>query len=248
MSLALLDCDRLDRLIMFLSADAFVPYWRLLAEQDFPEADRHLICASARKAVDDFMAGETVFWNIDFSQSRLARTRDLFGKGLTGLSEQGERLFKTLAYSYCGDKNERKNIAYAMNFLSRVARDAAADETGVLTQSHCDVIAACLESAEDLSVSLIEVEQEWIDASGEWDSHLRGLTPDLPEYLFLDLAGACEERSELPAFLSNVSLLLEPQQRMLFVTALTDAVTASFPQGSELGIPKLLHLLAEEQT
>lgn len=80
MSPTLLDCDRLDRLVMFLSADTFIPYWKLLAEQDFPEADQDLICASARNAVDDFMAGETVFWNIDFSQLRLARTRDIFAK------------------------------------------------------------------------------------------------------------------------------------------------------------------------
>lgn len=248
MSPTLLDCDRLDRLVMFLSADTFIPYWKLLAEQDFPEADQDLICASARNAVDDFMAGETVFWNIDFSQLRLARTREIFGKGLMGLSDRGRRLFDTLTYNYCSDKSERRNIAYAMNFMSRVARDPGADEAGILQRSDCDIIAACMASAEDVALSLAGVENEWLDASGEWDSHLRGLTPDLPEYLFLDLAGACEERSELPAFLNNLSLLLELQQRRLFIAALTDAIAASFPPGSGLGIPKLLQPRAGEKT
>lgn len=236
-----LNCENIDRLAMFLSATAFRPYWALLAGSAFSKSEQDAVAASARMVVQDFMDQETIYWNVDFSQSRMACTHAQLFHDWAPLGEGVERQLTALALTFCGNAQERKNIDYTLGYLHRVAHDAS-EEWPELGNEKRDLIATCLDSPHDIIPNLREIEQHWLSAPDAWDRYLRELTPDVPEYLFLDFAEACSEHIALPNFLNNLELFLSPEERRSFLALLTSAIISSFPEDTHLEVPRILRV------
>lgn len=232
--------EEFDRFLMFLSADAFMQYWSLLAGDNFSINDQNRIQVAARAEVDDFMGIEEVFWNIDFSKPRMANTKKTFLRNVEGLSAVDERALNNLMSHYCSDDRERKNVVFAISFLNRVTTESAFRERISLSSEQSDIVAACMESTADTVVDCYQIKRGWLLSETIWDKRLRSFTPDVPDYIFLNFSEAYQRRTELPLFLDNLCKLLGEKSSIEFVRNINRLLNESFPDDSGLKVPKLL--------
>lgn len=226
-----------DRYALFVSADFFVDYWRLLVGRTFSESSISIIQTAGRTAVSAFMGNESIYWNIDFSPERHERSANLFLNAVKVLPDSDHLNEETLRCNFCEDDQEQANAGFALTFLHRLSNDRQFRKEAGISIRDASVVAACLPSLTDYEINTYQVKRDWLQSMSKWDEKIRGFTPDLPEYVALDFVNACQKAIELPSFMDNLASLVASEARVELLKTLNDSMSRQFPYGSELAVP-----------
>jgi len=229
-----------DRYALFVSAEFFVDYWKLLAGSSFSASAVSTIQVTGRAAVADFMGDESTYWNIDFSPERHERSLALFLNAVRVLHDRDRTNEEVLRRNFCEDEQEQTNAAFALGFLHRISNDLDFRLEAGISIPDANIVAACLPSAADYDLDTYQVKIDWLRSKSKWDEKIRGLTSDVPEYVALNFANACRKAIVLPSFMDNLTTLLEPEVRFALLKRLSESMERQFPRGSELTVPLVM--------
>ena len=237
----------IDRLCLFLSTEFFSEYWRLLGSHVIETPARKAIQTLARAVVRGFMEEEDCYWDIEFSSARHERSSDLFHRGAAGLAAPDVKGLAEIEASFCQSDRQQSGTTFTLSLLHRIAADGEFALRIGLSPADRDLVASSLPSNDELTLDTYHLEQEWLRSTSVWDTEIRNLTPDLPEYVANSFSAAYEFVAELPAFLKGVELLLDPGEAVAFTERLCAVIEGQFPEVSGLLLPRCLtnSLLAE---
>jgi len=229
-----------DRLLLFLSTDFFLKYWQAVSGKSFSHVDQIIIQTAARHAVEAFVEGASVLWDIDFSAARERHSWVQFEKALSSVTAEGRQNLNELESQFCADKEELKSTTFLLGFLHRIATDSAfTQEVGLSIDDH-NLVGACMAEVSSQVLDTFEIEEEWLRSSTLWDTKIRDMTPDVPRLVFLDFAEIYEQHSELPVFIENLSQLLSHFEKQEFLKRLAKAILNNIPEDSDISVPKAL--------
>jgi hypothetical protein len=229
-----------DRYALFVSTDFFVDYWPPLASSQLSAAAISTVQSAGRATVTDFLAGESTYWNIDFSPERQQRSVTLFSNALAALSASDRVLEEIMRRNFCEDQREQANVAFALDFLHRVAHDRDFCVEAGVSFEDADVVAACLPSYGDDALDTYQLERDWLASTSRWDVMVRNLTPDLPAYTVTNFDDAYTKTVTLPKFVANVSDVLATDAKVNMLKRLTTSLERQFPRKASLAVPLVL--------
>ena len=225
-----------DRYALFISTDFFVDYWHLLASNQFSVDAVSAIQSAGRATVMDLMAGESRYWDVDFSADRHERSFTLFSNALRTLRRGDRLLEEVMRRNFCEDKREQANVAFALGFLHRIIHDRVFCVEAGMQLEDADVAAACFQAGPDDALNFLGLEHEWLASTSKWDVTIRNLTPDLPAYTVTNFDDAYQATIALPGFVANLGTLLAPDAKAGFAKRLSAGLQRQFPQESSLAV------------
>jgi len=227
----------LDRYVLFLSADFYADYWRVLIGSELSESGVTVLQHAARTTVADFMGNEDIYWNIDFSPRRHQNSFARFQKAIAALKGADRTHEEVLRSNYCEDESEQMNVAFALIFLHRITKDLQFRVEAGVSASDADVVAASIPLAADREIDTYKSKNDWVRSTSPWDAKIKSLTPDLPEYVALHFENACQNTIELPTLMANVAALVQPDVAAALMQRLRQGMTRQVPAGSSLKVP-----------
>lgn len=228
-----------DRFAMFVSTEFFVQYWHLLAGAKPSAQATRAIQWAGRRAVDDFMKGEKIYWNIDFSPDRQMATANLYSQALR-LPLDEDRLFEAaLQRTYCRDHEEQVRVDFALGFLHRVVNDRSFRRDAGVSDSDAEALAACIPGAQD-DLEGRRVVGIWLRSKSAWDQRIRNLTPDLPDYVATNFLGVRRETFQLPTLVENLATVVDPARYASVLNCLRAALLTALSSQPKLGLPLVL--------
>ena len=195
----------LDKLVMLLSSDWFLPYWHVIGIFG-DEEEKHSFQDGLREIVQQVMSGATQYWDIDFGVERVKKTRSMLDALL----------------------NKCKQPQSAVDRISRlISGDESPIDDGTrwLLVSMTEQLLDGSVPAPALNAEIKEaLRQVWIDSDSidftelclasrsNWDQYLRTITPDLPTTL-ADYVSAIANQSKFEILWGFVNAKLTPKAR-----------------------------------
>jgi hypothetical protein len=173
----------LDKQILLISSDWFQPFISVLLP-NLAEDKAMSIKLAAREIVKDFMSGATVYWNISFSNERIADTENKFVRRLRliGLSDESiDCLIKNQNKEVLDDEvgNTLWLLWSLTEYFANSSENLKLDNFGQNTKKiFLNAYRNVNES--DLPATL---EDAFKTTDTEWDMYLKDLTPDISSYL-----------------------------------------------------------------
>lgn len=228
-----------DRFVMFVSADFFVNFWKVLVGTAPGRTVIEQIQSAGRIVVTDFVGVEDVYWNIDFSMERQAASERLYFKSLQLKTAGDARFEEALRGLFSGEHLEQVSADFAMSFIYRVVNDLQFRAGSGISESDASILGACLPNeAEELdSQSMIA---NWLRADSRWDMWVRSLTPDVPDYVVSVFLGVRRQSFQLPTLIENLRLVLEPDQFPEMVGRIQRHLIAALATQPNLKVPSAL--------
>lgn len=198
---------KIDKLVMLLSADWFLPHWDLIGIVT-DEKKKSLLRDGCREIVHQIMSAATQYWGINFSEARVKETRAM----LDALLER------------CG--LEEVNVNAIIDIISS---DGSLIDDGTRWLIVCmteqllrEPMKARLEIA--TTDGLWRVRDEWTDLDeidftqfclnsvSKWDQYLRNATPDQPTML-VDFVSVIDSNTKFEMLWGFINANLTAKQK-----------------------------------
>jgi len=206
----------LDRRLLLLSGDWFIPYWGLIPI-DAPIAERKRIQHVAQDAVRHIVGNATTYWTVDFSPVRQENTARFFME-LVRKSRLGSGSHQVLEWVLEREIAGNDDSPTLWLFES-------------LTESWISgslAIQGADQRVYDQFISLakqwygtgpnIDLEEELATSTTEWDIYLRRLTPDIPTYLSDFARTQVEVPTNFKGFWISLQRLINEEDRLTIVS------------------------------
>jgi len=197
--------------LRFLSSDYFQKYWTVFIPDVLNDTNIQLVQEAARRAVDDFMYWETIYWNTSFDRKKSTRIWLNFAKSIDVLSEEKKEAVYDLCLQFVISKIDKKSIDYTLELITSLCFD----ELFYKSVEYLDTDKAILNATYEYNVdkwidntTWWELEEEFLTSTSLWDIKLREQTPDLPESISVIFSSAYETRTVLPTIKRNLKLIL----------------------------------------
>jgi hypothetical protein len=206
-----MNAGNLDKLVMLLSTDWFLPYWYTVGITIAKE-NKEPFQAACREIVKQIMSGAKEYWNISFADERVNETYSMVQTALQ----------KCHANKLTIDRIKALIAGEEISYTD--------EATGWLVLTITEqFIKDALEEAPPLNISLRRVMKETWDrnrlglpdvtlrqaaasSASEWDAYIRSTTPDLvtriPEYLF-----GITSKDKFDLFWTDISTRLSATER-----------------------------------
>jgi hypothetical protein len=196
----------LDKLVMLLSSDWFLPYWRVIGVFG-DEKEKHSLHDGLREIVQQVMSGASQYWDIDFGVERVKKTHSMLDALL-------------------------KKCRLPQSAVDRINRLVSGDESPIddgtrwlLVSITEQLLDGSVPQAPALDADIKEaLRQVWIDSDAVdftelclasrsgWDQYLRTITPDLPATL-ADYVSAIANQSKFEVLWGFINAKLTAKAR-----------------------------------
>jgi hypothetical protein len=169
----------IDQLVMLLSSDWFFLKWHLLGLNTLPEV-KAALQRRCRVLVEEFLDGEVDYWMISFTPERISLTQDKFFRFAASnkLSESDIKILQNIADGNVGC--EQNDVSLLMNLTLLLIRIPSEASQEPLASNIVGVIRA---TSMMFELDTSSMDSEWLSSNSKWDSKLRQITKDLPEYV-----------------------------------------------------------------
>jgi hypothetical protein len=224
--------------IRYLSSSYFSSTWNFFLDFQPQNHKFKRIQDAARSCIDLMMNGESVYWNIDFSEEHATKVWRLFFDGLKSCTSTEllsiQKMSKTLAVN----KNWIDSIEFFINLASRVRRDAKFRSSINISISDYEILEIAYESIEISIIDRFKIRDNWLLSTDDWDMKLKQQTPDLPESVYLIFIAAYESNQQFPSLIKNIDILIpDDLARRDFFRRLKISFDLAKPNGSNILFP-----------
>ncbi|VFS46465.1 hypothetical protein [Budvicia aquatica] len=126
------------------------------------------------------MTGETVFWNISFSDKSIVDIETIINNVIDKKFSHIYSPLKLLMLAFDKKNSESEML---LSFLYRIATNIefCIDE-GISSKTH-EYINLCIDGVQKEDIDLLSFYGLWEKSNCQWDVSLKSLTPDQPNYL-----------------------------------------------------------------
>lgn len=208
--------DTWDKNLLLLSADWFGPYWTELGLH-LSEVQKTIVQSAARDTIREFMAGATEYWQVNFDERRLTKSRDDF---LTRVAKsRGGSNMARLIQTAFDDESKQEDEAtttteWLLSTVSELAvqGDSSLEISALDPKVHGALKEAWTESRNRASNAHIDLESIALSSKTAWDQFLRSLTPDLPSFVsdFANLS--VRKRNQFQSIWFRLATLLDASE------------------------------------
>jgi hypothetical protein len=172
-----------DKLVMLLSTDWFLPYWFVLGI-DAQDERRKCVQVGCREIVKQIISGTQEYWLTDFSPERVRKTTETFQSLLQKCRADSMSIgrVRKLTEGSVGPMLEDR-VAWLLQSITRRLVDDSLREYAPLAQSIKERVKQIFENSQPTDSLIINFEELCLSSKSTWDTFVREVTPGLPTYL-----------------------------------------------------------------
>jgi hypothetical protein len=178
----------LDKVVMLLSTDWFLPYWFILGI-DTREQTNSCVQKGCRQIVEQIISGAREYWLTNFSKERVEMTYALFQSTLEkcAVHQSSVQRIQTLIH---GEQvaGASENEAWLLVSITRQVLEGPPQDWPSLPHVLKADVCKIFEISECADSLWVDFEKSSIESHSQWDKYIKGLTPDLPTSLSDHLA------------------------------------------------------------
>jgi hypothetical protein len=212
-----MEASKIDKAVMLLSADWFLPHWSKLGIS-FTEEDVVPFQRGCRKIVTQIMSGATKYWDVEFSGERLERTRFTL-KTLTADRRASARTTHSIDRLIGEAEGDKVDRATGWLLLS-ITRSLVSDSDAHIPQPDSkvrNIICEAWNLAGGSESDEVSFQELCLNSKSKWDEYLRNTTPDLPTFL-ADYLSDLLSTHRFEIFWESLNAALSPVQKQDVVT------------------------------
>lgn len=206
----------LDELIMLLSTDWFAPYW-LRIGLGVDQERKMCLQEQFRDIVRKITSGAKEYWLVNFSDERLTETRDSLNTALNQcqITVETARRINDLV-----DGRQSTRIDETTSWLVMLISEQMCQDSPPPDFRQREIAEQTLRKLQNIvsrrNAPEVRFEELCLKSQSEWDTFVRGLTPDLPTKLsdFLASIAMVDEFAQLWAAI-NSELSTRERQELL---------------------------------
>jgi len=174
---------KLDKTVMLLSADWFMPSWSAIG-LNLGEGKKVPLQQGCREIVKQLMSGAQQYWFIDFSLERVAATNAVF-QALVDRVGVGPAAFARLS-ALIGEKEDPtgidENTQWLVVSITEQVLDGSLDEWP-LSQPFRQILDEVQAMWNKMGLKSDAFDLAGMASTSAWDEYLRSCTPDIPSML-----------------------------------------------------------------
>lgn len=200
----------IDQIVMLLSTDWFLPYWFLIGF-DSEDSAKISIQRDCRDVMKRILGDADEYWLISFSEDRL---RDTFASLEFSLDKAGIAKEAWLdLQQWALLSNDQLRLGWYIAYLTEALLSNQLGNDGLLLDPKIkEILLRAQERNADPQISLVELAEE---SRSSWDSYIKKLTPDQPNYVPEHFQVLIAARSFRSIWKFVQSKLTEAQKRQL---------------------------------
>jgi hypothetical protein len=204
--------QNLDKVILLLGTDWFLPYWFTLGLA-VETQKRACVQQGCREIAKQILGSAKEYWLTDFSNERVERTHSMLQMSMQKcrLDEAAKERIAVLIGDAKASTIDDRTSSLTL-FITRELFNNALAEPPTLNPAIKTALARAWSDATSSNFKGIDFEKLCLDSASPWDAHTRSLTPDLPTYL-ADFVKATARQSEFSLLWTLVTPLLSKGQR-----------------------------------
>lgn len=199
----------LDKLVMLLSADWFLPHWQLIGI-NAEDGKKPLLQDGCREIVRQIMSGAKQYWEIDFSPERVRKSRSVL-EALLRRCELEEAAIDRINSLISGQESPIDDgtrwliVSMTEQLLDNSTTDGPPLHTAIKE-------ALRKEWRQWHHLGEVDFKELCLTSTSNWDRYLRSTTPDLPGML-ADYVSAIASQSKFDVLWGFINAKLTVKQR-----------------------------------
>jgi hypothetical protein len=200
--------DSMDKIVMLLSSDWFLPYWNKLGIGG-GEEEKSCLQKACREIVRQIMAGAHEYYNVSFSPERLQVSNLMLNESMRRCRFPEDAISQVV--ELINWQGGTESIAWVLSALTmRLLMNDAASEDPLPDPGIRDAMAQ-VHARHDLG--RFNFQELCLRSTSHWDRYLRGLTPDLPGSLADYLSERLLPEMSFRQIWTDLSKELTPEQQ-----------------------------------
>jgi hypothetical protein len=226
----------LDKTVMLLSADWFLPRWSLFGI-DVGRSQKAVLQQGFQEVVRYIMLGALEYWLTDFSKERIEKTKSMFYAVLTRapFPQYALDTIKTLIGESALLELDDRTRWLLVSITQQVDDENLRAESKVPSES-LSVVRQLVRRWKQNDLDRGNLCEACLSSQSSWDTYLRNITPDLPAMLADYALGLSTQRKFLSLW-HAINTELSHQQRIALFDWYRSA--AERLDGIELKLPRV---------
>jgi hypothetical protein len=199
----------LDKLVMLLSADWFLPHWHtigIFAEEE----KKRCLQQGCREIVRQIMSGAKQYWDTDFAPERVRKTRSAFDVLLKTCKVEEAAVNRISGLGSEAESPIDDGTRWLLVSMTEQLLDSSVTEGPPLDNAVKDALKN--EWKQWKEPSEIDFKTLCLTSTTNWDQYLKSITPDLPAML-ADYVVAIASQSKFEVLWGFINARLPAKQR-----------------------------------